>query len=202
MIQTDFPDLSRKRLVRLARDHALSLAVDRGHDDIGNDSDDRLVVNMLRHEFTDYDTDQSAGRHRDACDAIAARYPYLAAECARQVAAREADERDAAQFAEAYLAEQRQLAEQRRALIAASRQAVDKLAVGKHVVATVRGHVRRGVLTKVARSRVTMEFSLASGAPRTATLYAAQVHASVISVDAIGDVAGGVHDPVLDKPEV
>jgi hypothetical protein len=100
---------------------------------------------------------------------------------------------------------------------------------GQHVVATVRGHVRCGVLTKVARSRVTMEFSLASGAPRTATLYAAQVHpqrdqrrstrrgplasfglaenlgyGDQISnrvVDAIGDVAGGVHDPVLDKPE-
>jgi hypothetical protein len=74
------------------------------------------------------------------------------------------------------LAEQRQHAEQRRALIAASRRAVGDLAVGQHVVAAVRGHVRRGVLTKVARSRVTMEFSLASGAPRTVTLYAAQVH--------------------------
>jgi hypothetical protein len=175
MIRTDFPDLSRKRLVRLARDHALDLALDRGYDDPENAGDDRLVVNLLRHEFTDYDIDQSADRHREACEAIAARYPYLAAECARQVAARETAEQDAQQFAEMYLMQQREHAERRREMIAASRRAIVDLTVGQHVVATVRGHVRHGVLIKVARSRVTMEFAIASGASRTAVLYAAQV---------------------------
>ena len=175
MIRVDFPDSSRKQLIRLAHAHAFDLAVDRGYDDIGNATDDRLTVNMLRHEFTDYDLDQSAGRYREACRAIADRYPHLAAECARQIAAREADEHAARRDAEMYLAEQRQRAEQRRVLIAASRQVIGTLVVGQHVVATVRGHVRCGVLTKISRSRVTMEFMLASGAPRTATLYAAEI---------------------------
>jgi hypothetical protein len=78
-------------------------------------------------------------------------------------------------MAQAWLAGQERRRAQRRELVDASRAAIDGLTVGPHVTATVRGHVRRGVLTKVARSRVAMEFTLRSGASRTVTLHAAEV---------------------------
>jgi hypothetical protein len=82
MIRTELPDLSRPRLIRAARDHPLDLAIQYEGEAPCCD-DHRLVVNMLRHEYTDYDADQSAPGHRAACEAIAARYPWLADECAR-----------------------------------------------------------------------------------------------------------------------
>lgn len=174
MIRAELPNLSRRRLIRAARDHALDLAVQYERDTPSGD-DHRLVVNMLRHEYTDYDADQCASRHRGACEAIAARYPWLAAECARQIADRDAAERESEEMAQAWLAEQEQQRARRRELVVASRAVIVGLAVGQHVTATVRGHVRHGVLIKVARSRVTMEFTLRSGASRTATLHAAEV---------------------------
>jgi hypothetical protein len=78
-------------------------------------------------------------------------------------------------MAQEWAAEQEQHQAEKRDLVAASRAAISALAVGQHVTATVRGHVRHGVLTKVARSRVTMELTLRSGASRTVTLHAAQV---------------------------
>ena len=51
MIRAEFPNLSRQRLVRAARDHALDLAVQREREAPSCD-DHRLVVNMLRHGFT------------------------------------------------------------------------------------------------------------------------------------------------------
>lgn len=174
MIRAEFPALSRRQLVRAARDHALDLAVQYEREAPSCD-DHRLVVNLLRHEYTDYDADQSAPRHRAACQAIAARYPWLAAECARQITARETAEQEAARMEREWRAEQEQRQAEKRELVAASRAAITALVVGQHVTATVRGHVRHGVLTKVARSRVTMEFTLRSGASRTATLHAAEV---------------------------
>lgn len=174
MIYAEFPNLSRHRLIKAARDHAVELEVSCGVQ--ATDRDDvRLVVNMLRHEYTDYDADQSAPRHRAACEAIAARYPWLAAECARQIKVRAAAEQVNEQMIQEWLAEEERRRTQKRDLIAASRAVIDDLTVGQHVTATVRGHVRHGVLTKVARSRVTMEFTLRTGAARTVTLYAAEV---------------------------
>jgi hypothetical protein len=41
---------------------------------------------MLRHQYTNYDDDQSTERFIAACQSIAATYDWLATECARQIA--------------------------------------------------------------------------------------------------------------------
>lgn len=60
----------------------------RGDYDPPDRADDRLVVNMLRHEYTSYDGDQSEERYYAANEAIAAQYPWLVDECERQSAIR------------------------------------------------------------------------------------------------------------------
>src|SRR5699024_5575291 len=76
-------DLTLARLKRLAQEHARQLDLDSSHV-----PPVRSMVNYLRHECTDYDLEQSASRHRAACEAIARRFPQLAKECRRQIADR------------------------------------------------------------------------------------------------------------------
>lgn len=174
MIHAEFPAVSRKRLIRMARDHAADLAAMCEEADPPDD-DHRLVVNMLRHKFTDYDDDQSTSRHRAACERITARYPWLADECTRQVAVRAGAHTQAEQMLRDWVVDRERERAQRRDLVAASHAGITDLTVGQHVTVTVHGHVRQGVLTKVARSRVTVEFTLRSGQSRTAVVHAATV---------------------------
>jgi hypothetical protein len=169
-----FPFWSRKTLERHAISHADDVALERGH--VPSDGPvDRLVVNMLRHEFTSYDATQTMAAHRAACDAIAARYGWLRAECERQIRQRERAERDkrsALLAAEAQQAAARKWQQDR---VTESRTAIDALTVGMDVNATVKGHSRKATITKVGRSRVTVAFRLKSGAERTALVYATDV---------------------------
>lgn len=71
MISTFFPlDPSPSRLEHLTREHARRLDLEYGRD-ASQAPIDRLVVNYLPHECTDYDLEQSVARHRAACEAIA-----------------------------------------------------------------------------------------------------------------------------------
>jgi hypothetical protein len=72
-VRTRFPLWPRSRLETMARDRAemLDLVHDRGFREYVDT--DRLVVNMLRHEFSDYDDDQSQAAHRVVCEAVESR---------------------------------------------------------------------------------------------------------------------------------
>lgn len=166
-----FPCWPRETLERHSISHADDVALERGLTP-GDGPVDRLVVNMLRHEFTRYDATQTVAAHRAACEAIAARYEWLRPECERQIRQRERaerDERSALLAAEAQEAAARKWQQDR---VSESRAAIDALTVGMAVNATVKGHSRKATITKVGRSRVTVAFRLKSGAERSPLVYA------------------------------
>jgi len=173
-VRTELPNLNRERLENRAQRHADDIAMERGWGDT-NCSIDQLVVNMLRHEYTDYDNDQTAARHTAANRAIAARYPWLAAECDRQTERRTAEERDSAALWADHLAMQEQIALMRQETIAASRAICGSFHVGQPVELTIKGHQRSGTVVKVGRSRLTVHYEIKTGAERTAVVYATEV---------------------------
>lgn len=170
-----FPDWPQQRLERVAEQHASEIAAAYGRD--SEAPVDRLVVNLLRHEFTAYDQAPTQEAHRIACDAIAARFPWLAEECRRQVRARAADERlvqEGVQMMEAAANEGKRFRAER---VAESKAVIGRLKPGMQVRAKVAGRLRNATILKVGRSRVTIEFSIKSGARREALLYARDLDA-------------------------
>jgi hypothetical protein len=150
-----------ERLERDAERHAFELDCDR--DRIGASDDvptDRLVVNYLRHQCTDYDEDQTQERHREACEAIAKRFPWLAEECTRQIKCRAAAEREDEEMAAEYEAELAQLRAERRARVDASQQAIKSLSVGQKVMFKDRKNTYEAEITKVGRSKVTVAYDV------------------------------------------
>ncbi|WP_017597329.1 hypothetical protein [Nocardiopsis lucentensis] len=178
MITTFFPsDTTRCRLERSAREHALALDLERGSCGDGVPTE-RLVVNYLRHECTDYDLDQSGPRHRAACEAIATRFPWLAEECQRQIARRtEADAMAEAAW-EAWERERKAERERHRIMVAASREAVADLRVGQRVSFPYKRHRYTGVITKKGRSRVTVVYQIRTGEDRERVRL---IHASLVT---------------------
>jgi hypothetical protein len=170
-MKTRFPDWPRERLEKTAIRHACDVALHYARAEVSDAPVDQLVVNMLRHEFTSYDESQTLESHGLACEAIAARYPWLADECRRQAEARARREREEASLAAGYadfMAEQK-------ARVSESLKAIGQFSAGMRVVATVKGHQRDAVVVKTGRSRVTVSFRLKSGAERTAAVYAAEL---------------------------
>jgi hypothetical protein len=94
-LRVSFPSWSRRKLEREAVAHADDVALERGVMP-GDAPVDRLVVTMLRDEFTSFDATQTARVHRAAGEAVADRYPWLRPECGRQIRLRELAERDEA----------------------------------------------------------------------------------------------------------
>ena len=94
MIQSWFPaDATAEELEDRAWRHAVAWDLKWGRPGASASVPmDRLVVNLLRHIYTDYDDDQSFDRFSQACDAIARRYPWLAEECAHQIGQRATEE--------------------------------------------------------------------------------------------------------------
>ena len=86
-IRTSFPHRQRSLLEKLAIQSAIEVNSSYRHKPDCSKID-RLIVNMLRHEFTDYDQDRSLSRFIEACNAISANYPWLNDECLRQIAKR------------------------------------------------------------------------------------------------------------------
>ena len=173
-LKTRFPDWPLGTLERTACEHAAQFYLAYGCDpDFANV--DRLVVNMLRHEFTDYDDDQTRTSHAAACRAIAARYPWLGVECERQVKRRAEAQRIEAEFAR--MAEEMEREERRRRLRRSEESArlIAFLKVGDCVTTRIDGHERVGLITWVGRRRVEISYNLKTGEPRKRRLYASEV---------------------------
>ena len=66
MVEIEFPHWPPRRLGRVAVEHAGEVALAYGRVP-GDAPVDRLVVNMLRHEFTSYDADPTRENHRAVC---------------------------------------------------------------------------------------------------------------------------------------
>jgi hypothetical protein len=174
MVEIALPDWPGRKLERVGIADAMEVAL--AYDRLPGDGPvDRLVVNMLRHEFTAYDTDPTQQAHRPVCDAIAARFVWLRSECDRQVrtqSRREAEERCAAVELQAILAAEKA---ERHARAQEFRQAMGQFRQGMRVTAKVKGHPRDATVVKVGRSRLTIGFTIKSGADRTAVVYARDV---------------------------
>lgn len=158
------PD-DRARLERLAREYA-----ERGGGPHGRASShaptERLVVDYLRHLCTNGDTDQGPGPHRQVCEAIAARYPWLAAECRRQVVARAAEDARARFRQRFEVREQGDRRQERRELVARSREAIIRLRVGQRVGFRYRGCWYAGVVVGLGRSRARVAHRVFTGPER------------------------------------
>ncbi|MFE6274088.1 hypothetical protein ACFVQ9_35465 [Streptomyces goshikiensis] len=164
-LTTWFPDLDAEELARRADRHAFEHSVSLGFEP-SNAPADRLTVNYLRHEFTRYDDEPTVERHREACEAIAARYPWLAAECAAQIdRRRDAEERDrdaAAMYEGHFELEQAE----RRDVTARSREAVKALSLGQRVKFKKQGRENVGTIAELGPSRVVVAYEVASGRDR------------------------------------
>jgi hypothetical protein len=170
-----FPDLDRDHLEELAIEHAVRLGLSR--EDLRSPNKlNPAVVNMLRHEFTDYDElGQTADAHREACRAIAQRFSWLGAECQWQIAQRK-DERELAEsMYQDYKAELEERKVKRLALAESSAEVIGQLSLGDEVVVLMRGREYSGVLTWLGHSRVEVTYRLKSGAERTKRVYAREV---------------------------
>ncbi|WP_369380482.1 hypothetical protein [Streptomyces sp. cg36] len=180
VINTWFPkNISAARLERDAEKHAFELDFERSH--IGASDGvpaDRLVVNYLRHQCTDYDDDQSGERHREACEAIALAFPWLAEECQQQIKRRVQADREAEEMAAAYEREQREQQLKRKEIADKSKAAIKTMTVGQKVqyAHNIRC-VYEAEITKVGRSKVTVAYEVKTGKDRlrTATVHAALV---------------------------
>lgn len=174
IVDVEFPDWRRSKLERLAGEHAVDVALHSGRGVGGDAPVDRLVVNMLRHEFTSYDANPSQENHRLACEAIAARYHWLKPECDRQINARieaEAISRELLDWAEETQAYERA---ERQARAEESRRAIGQIHVGMKVRATVKRYQRVATVLKVGRTRITIGFKIKTGDDRTAVIYASE----------------------------
>ena len=172
-MKTRFPSWSRSHLEKVALKHAFDVSFDTGRD-FDPTLSDRLVVNMLRHEFSDYDDNQSATNFSAACAEIAIRFLWLAPECERQMARRR--ENDAAADDAHEMFERATLEQQirRRAISAASSEVIRSLRIGDRVTALVRGRQRSGTIVWVGRKQIEFSFKLKSGQVRTHKVYASE----------------------------
>ncbi|GGU40281.1 hypothetical protein [Streptomyces violascens] len=171
-----FPALAPQQMIKRAHDHASAYGASIGRDRSVSD-DARAVVNWLRHQYTDYDQDPTAERHRDICKAIANRFPWLTEECERQVARRQEQDEQAANALDHLQTQEVQAREERRELAAASREAVARLRTGQRVRITRQGRVYEGHLEKIGRSKVTVAYKVMTGRDRDRTV---SLHAALV----------------------
>lgn len=169
-IITFFPKASPDNLVRHARLHAIER-------ENYETTDERAVVNYLRHEFTDYDDDPTQVRHRAACAAIAAQYPWLVEECTRQIKRRAQQEAAEAAMLRAYEAEQARRQAERRAVVEASKNVITSLTVGQRVLYKYKRWQYEATISKIGRSKITVIYRLKTGDQRVKEVHAALVTA-------------------------
>lgn len=145
------PD-DRARLERLARVYAER--TDGPHSRASSRAPtERLVVDYLHHLCTAGGTEQGADAHRQVCEAIAARYPWLAAECRRQVVARAAEDARDRFRQRSEVRERGDRRQEHRELVARSREAIARLRVGQRVGFRYRGCWHAGVVVGLGRTR-------------------------------------------------
>jgi hypothetical protein len=121
---------------------------------------DRTVINMLRHDFTNYDgrvqSAVSDGLYNEILDEIAKDFPWLADQCAKDKATHFA-------FLDPWVQARRWAhsdASQRQRV---ARDAIKSLSVGGKVMVNWRGLMREGQVIEVRRTRVKVQFELDSG---------------------------------------
>jgi hypothetical protein len=185
VLEECFPDWSREKLERIARQRAIELDLDYGRTVSDHESVDRLLVNMLRHELTNYDDDQNQEVDRLACEVIKARCPWLGHECDRQVGHRRFTElRDGGFFemAEQWAMEERQRREERSR---ASSVIISTLIVGDEVCARIGGHERVGTIAWLERRRVEVAYVIKSDEARTRRLFAVDMRRKVTAVNIV-----------------
>jgi hypothetical protein len=146
-------DMPPDELAVMARQRAFDLKLD------PSSSDHRMVINMLRHDYTNYDgqvvNSASDRLYNEILDAIAHDFPWLADQCAKDKAThfdRQPDWVHARRYARQYAVER-----QRR-----GRAAIKSLSVGTKVVVNWRG-LREAEIIEVRRSRVKAQFPLNDG---------------------------------------
>jgi hypothetical protein len=176
---TRFPNWSRETLEQAAFDQAMAMDIFSGRDFRTSDSVDRLVVNMLRHEFTDYDNDQRQEHHRLVCLSIKSRYVWLSEECDRQIERRARAERMEIEY---LIETQRRALEERERRAERSKTSQEIIAtfkVGGEVIARIGGRNRCGTVTWVGRKRVEIRYAIKSGEVRTRRLYASDLREAI-----------------------
>jgi hypothetical protein len=173
-MEIKLPDWRKDRLEQAAVKHLTGTPSAYGNRSF-DISMDRLVVNMLRHEFTSYAHTRSTFAHVRACGAIAEKFPWLQDECDRQIAQRR--KRDEHRSLVLRIPENREGTwdSRRQARAEQSRAAISDFTPGMRVTVTIGGYRRSAVVTSVGRSRVTVSFQTNSGADRTAVIYARDV---------------------------
>ncbi|MFD0353002.1 hypothetical protein ACFVHW_04520 [Streptomyces sp. NPDC127110] len=176
-VMTFFPRrMARTRLEKLAQKHASELnSFFEREPAFHGVPVERLVVNLLRHEYTDYDEEQTPDRHREACEAIAAAYPWVAEECERQIQRRTRAEKDAERFQDWFEAERELRRDEARELRERSTAAIGALDIGQRVSFRKQGRGYEGLISKVGRTRVTVTYNLRDGQERSWALPAANV---------------------------
>lgn len=158
------PD-DRPRLERLARDYA-------GHQKgqssraFAHTPPERLIVDYLRHLCTNGGTEQGPDSHRQVCEAIAARYPWLAAECRRQMVERSAEDTRARLRQRSQVRAQSARRQEHRELVARSREAIGRLRVGQRVGFHYRGCWYTGVIIGLGRTRARVAHRVFTGPER------------------------------------
>ena len=115
----------------------------------GDNGTDRDVVNMLRHEFSTYDSDPrtTEGDYVSVMNAIATDFPWLAEQVARDITGHE-------RRLPHWVMAKRYAHERGQARQKAGREAARGLTVGDRVIVAWRGRDEEAVLTEVRRSRV------------------------------------------------
>ena len=118
-------------------------------------SNERAVVNMLRHEYTNYDGRVSATRtdrlYEEVLAAIARDFPWLSEQCAKDLARHHQSVPQWVQHKR--LVNSDALKRQQR-----GRQAAQSMSVGQQVTIKWRGENHPGELIEVRRSRVKVRF--------------------------------------------
>ena len=175
MVSTWFPS-STEPLYAQVHDHARALDTLRGRPGQGLPVE-RLVVDYLRNEYTDYSCDRGSLRHRQACEAIAGRFPHLAHECRLQIRRRHRAEQEAALVRRRWDPARYSRREHQRALTAASRRAICYLSVGQAVTFRLARNHYAGTITKVGRSRVSVAYRNHTGRDRDRVR---QLHAALV----------------------
>ncbi|KOX19677.1 hypothetical protein ADL05_05660 [Nocardiopsis sp. NRRL B-16309] len=160
---------------RSAREHARTLALERGLFDDGPIPLDGPVVDDPRHAGTDDGHDPSAARHRAANEALT--IPRSAEECGQHVSRQARD--DAAQTASAEGNRNQEDGRERGPVPGVeSREAIRELWVGQRVSFPYKRRRYTGVVTKLGRTRVAVAYRIATGRDRDRVRL---VHASLVT---------------------
>jgi hypothetical protein len=179
MIETWFPRWSQAILETTAQRHAIDLDMEYGRSSSEAGDIDRLVVNMLRHELTRYNEDQSQETHRLICEAIKARYAWLTHECDRRIEKRASAERESKIYGEILQDWANEDRERRAERSQLSSEVIGTMKVGDRVIARIAGRERTGTISWIGRRRLEVRYNIKSGELRTRRLYACDVREAV-----------------------